>query len=103
MSEQPSNAELAWRLTQIHEEQQRQRSDLRQVVGHPEYAADKRGTDRRFADIEDDMRRAFERIEAHEKGHSENQRSWQQIVWTAVPASLVALLAILAQLWVGGH
>lgn len=106
--DEPSNSELQWRLEAI------QRS-IAELVSRAEYAARLEAAEHRFADIaadvthldrkhDEDMTRVYGVIDAHKRDHSESGLSWRAILGTAVPAAVVALLAILAQLWVGsGH
>lgn len=108
MDGEPSNSELQWRLEAI------QRS-IAELVSRAEYAARLEAAEHRFADIaadvtrldrrhDDDMTRVYAVIDGHKKDHAESGLSWRSILGTAVPAAAVALLAILAQLWVGsGH
>lgn len=106
--DEPSNAELQWRLEAI------QRA-IGELVSRAEYGARLEAAEHRFAEIaadvarldrrhDEDMVRVHARIDGHEKSHAESGLSWRAILGTAVPAAVVALLAILAQLWVGsGH
>lgn len=106
MADEPSNAELSWRLEAI------QRS-IAELVSRAEYAARLEAAEHRFADLgadvvrldrrhDEDIDKVHRRLNDHEKSHTDSSLSWRQIVYTAVPAAAVALLAILAQLWVGG-
>lgn len=121
MTDEPSNGELARRLDDI-------RHMLGSVVGHPEYAADKRALDYRLTDMGDEI--AQERrdrvdaidLERRERAEAvkavndriteqataglEHRRHWRELLWQgALPALATIVIGLLA-LWAahyGGH
>ena len=121
MSDEPSNGELARRLDDI-------RQMLAAVVGHPEYAADKRALDYRMQGLEDqvteerhDRMRAIEqerreraeavkavndRISEQARAGLEHRRHWRELLWQGALPALATLAAGLLALWLahsGGH
>ena len=110
MSDEPSNTELARRL----DDQYRL---LQALIGRNEYTADQRANDHRFAEVAadladvrhqhaEDTRVLHERISTGAQSHVNHQRHWQQLIFTGLIPALVAVVAILAELWVnqgGSH
>lgn len=107
MADEPSTGELAWRLAEV------QRL-LGELVGRAEYQARLEAAERRFADLaadverldrrhEDDVTRLHHRVDDHEKAEAASRMSWRSVLYTAVPATVVALGAILVQLWLSGR
>lgn len=107
----PSGADLAWRIDRL------QRS-LDNVVGRPEYTADKSGTDRRISDLERDLedvkRSGFARIRdveekfeaqlgAHVKSHQDSALNWRSLLWTGALPAVAALLAVFITYWLSHH
>lgn len=98
--DEPSNAELARQLSEIR----------RILVSRDEYAARLEAAERRFADLagdvdrldrkhDTDIARVHERIDSHEKGHA----AWRQVAYPMAASAVMALAAILVQIWIGGH
>lgn len=109
MPDEVTTGELARRLDDI------QRL-LTGVVGHPEYAADKRGLDYRFgevkADIEDlrrvhadDVRELHARISEQARAGVEHRMHWRSLLLTGVFPALMTGLGVLVAWLVahGGH
>lgn len=100
MADEPSNAELARRLTEIA-------TLLQQVVGRPEYNSDQRHVEHRFTEIErdiEDVRRTHtEDIKAIrallDKAAEKRGMDWRQAVYNgllpAVFLSVTLLVTIL--------
>lgn len=89
---------------------------LDSVVGHPEYAADKRGLDYRFAEISadveelrrqhvDDIRDVNTRITAQEKAAKQDRMAWTDRLWQGALPALVAAIGVLVTILIqhGGH
>jgi hypothetical protein len=109
VADEPSNAELAWRLQNIQQM-------LAGLIGRPEYDADQRAADRRFtelaADIEDvrrqhaeDVRVLHERITEQARNGVEHRMHWRSVILTGVLPALVTGTGILVT-WLisrGGH
>ena len=107
MADEPSPHELAWRLAEV------QRL-LGELVGRAEYQARLESAERRFGELADDVDRldrkhdadivrVHTRLDGHEKAHAASGLSWRQIAYTAIPSALVALLAVLVQIWLSGR
>jgi hypothetical protein len=99
VADEPSNAELAWRLQRIQE-------TLNGVVGRPEYDADKRSTDYRFSDLAHDLaeerrerteavKAIRELVEAQAKNAGESRMHWRSLILTGVLPALVALAGVI--------
>lgn len=105
MADEPSNAELAWRLEAIQ----------RELVSRSEYAARLEGAEHRFTDLaadvdrldrkhDDDITRVHQRLDGHEQAHAASHLSWRQIVWPMLGAGVASAAAIVVQLISsGGH
>jgi hypothetical protein len=105
VADEPSNAELAWRLEAIQ----------RELVSRSEYAARLEAAEHRFADLggdvsrldrrhDEDMVRVHQRLDDHEKAHAANGMSWRQIIWPMLGAFVASAAAIAVQLVTsGGH
>lgn len=93
MREDPTNSELAWRLSEL------QRT-LDQLVGRAEYAARLEAAERRFADLASEVHEINQRITDHEEHHRASSLSWRTIAYTTIPPTLVAILAIAAQIMI---
>lgn len=118
MPDDPSNWELARRLDDIHRM-------LAGVVGHPEYAADKRAVDFRLAELERDLaeerreraaaieteraardaavRAVGKRLDDQAKADGESRGRWHDRLWTGALPAVVALLGVLVTLWISHH
>lgn len=119
--DQPTNGELARRLEEI-------RQMLGGVVGHPEYAADKRALDYRLsslsgelseerhdrvAAVEQERRERSEaikavndRITSQVRDGVENRRHWRELLWQGALPALATIAVGLLALWAahgGGH
>lgn len=104
----PSNADLAWRIDRLQ-------GTLNGVVGHPEYAADKRGTDQRLTALEnglaeakrngfEEIRRVDQRQERHEQSHQESGSHRLTLLWTGIIPVLIAAIGVIVTLYLnGGH
>jgi hypothetical protein len=116
VADEPTNGELARQLADI-------KLMLAAVVGHPEYAADKRYLDSRFADLASDLaeerhqraaaieqerrdrdtavKAVSERIDAGR----DTRMHWRSLVLTGVLPALVALLGVIVTIALshGGH
>lgn len=103
----PSASDLAWRIDAL-------RRDLGNLVGRPEYVADKAGTDRRISDLEHDLedlkRSGFARvrevekhIEDHEKSHTAAGLHWRTLLWTGLLPAVAAILAVFITYWLSHH
>lgn len=99
MADEPSNAELAWRLQRIQD-------TLSGVVGRPEYDADKRSADYRFADLARDLaeerrerteavKAVRELVAAQARNAGENRMHWRSLILTGVLPALVALIGVI--------
>jgi len=99
----PTLGEIGRRLAEMA-------SDVRDLPGRAEYTSDRRGLDYRFSelgrDLEDirkrhaaDFQEINRRISAELKEAIAKRQSWRQIIYTGLIPALVALLAILAQIW----
>jgi hypothetical protein len=109
VSDEPSNAELAWRLGRIQD-------TLNGVIGRPEYLSDKQALDYRFTEIKghiddlrrvhgDDVRELHARITAQAEAGAQHRMHWRTLLWTgALPAAVAAASAFLSFLIShGGH
>jgi hypothetical protein len=111
VADEPSNAELAWRLERIQDM-------LGGVVGRPEYISDKAGFDyrlqkneRTIAEARRELGQAIkdvkDQITKHENKHEEradeNRINWRSLLLTGVLPAVVALLGVLATLYVKQH
>lgn len=118
MSDEPSNGELARQLADI-------KQMLGAVVGNREYAADSRALDRRLGDIERDIaeerrdrtaamaqekqergeavKAVNDRITVAEKAGLSAKEHWRTLLWTGALPAVVALLGVLAALWIAHH
>lgn len=94
--DEPSNAELAWRLEAI----QRQ---LAELVGRPEYQARLESAERRFGELGTDVVHLGTRIDEHEHSHATSSLSWRAIIYTAIPSALMVLVGIAVQIWLSGR
>lgn len=87
------------------------------IVGSPEYEADRRGNDHRFAelaaDVEDlrrqhaeDIRAVKGEITADREHREANKHSWRNALWVGALPALVAAVGVIVSLWIahsGGH
>jgi hypothetical protein len=98
--DEPSNSELARRLDAIY----------LVIVSRPEYLADLRRLDDRTGDLRRDIdenrrdsdekiRAVHQRVTDTEKSAEAHRISWRTVIYTGLIPALVALGAILAQLW----
>jgi Flp pilus assembly protein TadB len=107
--EQPTNAELAWRLEQI-------RLSVTELIGRREYDVAQRELDRRFAEVErqlaeqrrdtdEEIRQVHQRITDEAKRAADHRASWRTIIYTGLIPAAVVFLSIIAQIWLakGGH
>jgi hypothetical protein len=110
--DEPTNWELA-----------RQLSDIKQmitaVVGHPEYAADRRALDYRLSELQlqleterreraNDVKAVNDRLDKQAEAGVEHRMHWRSLLWTGALPAAVALLGVLITLWIahnggGGH
>lgn len=104
MSDQPSNAELAWRLEKIDDK-------LNGVIGRPEYLSDKQGLDYRFAEVKghiddlrnvhaEDVRELHARITEQAQSGRDNKMLWRQVLIEGALPALVSLAGVLVTLWI---
>jgi len=118
MTSEPTNGELARRLEDI----QRMLSG---VVGHPEYEADKRGSDFRLSEVERDLaeerreraaaigqeradraeaiREVNQRISDQAKAGAEHRMHWRELLLTGVLPAVVALVGVLVTILLNYH
>lgn len=96
MAGEPSNTELAWRLEEIR----RLHSEL---VSRAEYSARLEAAEHRFGEIAADVQALGRRLDDHERIERENRMGWRTILYTSVPATVVAVAAILVQVWLSGR
>jgi hypothetical protein len=116
VADEPTNGELARQLADI-------KLMLAAVVGHPEYAADKRYLDSRFADLADDLaeerRQRADAIEQERRDRAaaikatneridagrDTRMHWRTLLWTGALPALVALLGVIVTIALshGGH
>ena len=119
--DQPTNFELARRLEEI-------RQMLGGVVGHPEYAADKRALDYRLSSLSgelgderrdrvaaidqerreraDAVKAVNDRIDEQARAGLENRRHWRELLWQGALPALATIAVGLLALWAahgGGH
>ena len=93
MDAEPSNHELLWRIETI-------RQAVGALVSRAEYAARLEAAEHRFAEIAKDVQDLSTRLDVHERNERENRASWRTILYTTLPATIVAILAILTQIWI---
>lgn len=118
MISEPTNGELERRLQDI------QRT-LSAVVGHPEYAADKRASDFRLSEVERDLaeerrerasavsqeradraeaiREVHLRIAEQAKAGIEHRMHWRGLLWTGALPAFVTLLGVIAAILIAHH
>lgn len=96
MADEPSNAELAWRLEAIQRV-------LGELVSRAEYAARLETAEHRFAELAADVAEVRRAQEEHAREHREARHGLRTIVYTGVIPSLVAAASILVSLWLGGR
>jgi hypothetical protein len=98
-----TNGELARRLDEL-------RAIMQSLVGRPEYAADQRSVEHRFADLErtlaeerraraGEIKTVNDRITDQAKQAAEHRQGWRTVVYTGIVPALVVLLGIFVQLW----
>lgn len=95
------------------------------VVGHPEYEADKRGSDFRLSEVERDLaeerrervsgisqeradraeaiREVHQRITDQAKANAEHKMQWRSLVWQGALPAVVALIGVLVTLYLAYH
>jgi hypothetical protein len=121
VADEPTNGELARRLEEI-------RQMLGGVVGHPEYAADKRALDYRLSSLSgelgderrdrvaaidqerrersDAVKAVNDRITDQAKAGLEHRRHWRELMWQGALPALATIIVGLLALWAahsGGH
>jgi hypothetical protein len=116
VADEPTNGELARQLADI-------KQMLAAVVGHPEYAADKRALDYRFSDLASDLaeerhqraaaieqeRRdrdtAIKAINDRIDAGRDTRMHWRTLLWTGVLPAAVALIGVIVTIALshGGH
>jgi hypothetical protein len=109
VGEEPSAGEIGRRLDEI-------RSMLGGVVGHPEYAADRRALDYRLGALEEDLmseRREREAavkavtdlIGAQARAAMDRRWHWRELLWMGALPALATVIAGLVALLLshGGH
>lgn len=118
MPDEPTNGELARQLADI-------KQLLTGVVGSREYAADARALDRRLGDIERDIaeerrdrvaalalekqeradavKAVNDRVTASDAAGANSRQHWRTLLWTGALPATVALLGVLAALWIAHH
>lgn len=105
--DEPSNWELARRLEDIQKM-------LALVVGHPEYAADRRALDYRLDGLQRDLeterreragdvKAVNDRLDKQAEAGVEHRMHWRSLIWTGALPAAVALIAVLVTILLNIH